>query len=567
MGSKRAEKAKCTDAKRAYKRSAHEKRQAESKNHAEDNEIEAPLRRQMARSFETMMESNKISEKNGLMHQESRGKRQKTSELSVSSSHRNSKPVNVSSNSIAKERKGRRSKIAAADPIPDSGADAVAKVKGNIKANGRHSLGNLDTSSVPAALLSKTDSHENAMSYDDSSDEDTSSQNASSDEDSSDTSDSSDSDDSSDVGTSASDEESSDTDESDQDSSSSDTSSDSDSSSDDDKSSDSDNSSGESADSNKDSTSSDGTSSSDESSVSSDSSDEDSSSKKAKRSKDSSSSDDSSKSDDSSDDHNSPNETSEGGKESSSTDGSSDEVGSSNEKEGDGEGSSPDDEEEAEEYDDNELGGVVNDPLETPDPDAVQKSGVVFCSRIPPFMSISKIRSYFGRYGKVGKIYAEPESISSFKKRVKLGGNKKVKFVHGWIEFLDKKVAKLVAARLNGQPVGEKKRHNFWRDDLWNLKYLPRYKFRDVMEYLHRHKNERKEKLTYHLSQSRKENYNYLEQLEAEKRQKAAEAIRRKKGLDAYTHKLKLRPKEPKPKQNEDSEAKVPTSLLGAIVS
>ncbi|GFE53649.1 pre-rRNA-processing factor esf2 [Babesia ovis] len=193
------------------------------------------------------------------------------------------------------------------------------------------------------------------------------------------------------------------------------------------------------------------------------------------------------------------------------------------------------------------------------------RSGVIFISRIPPFMNVSKIRSYFGKYGKVGKIYAEPESLADYKKRVKMGGNKKLKFVHGWVEFLDKKDAKLVAAHLNGQPVGEKKRHNFWRDDLWNLKYLPRYKFQDVMDYLHQHKSERKEKLSFHLAQSRKENYNYLEQLEAEKHHKEVEARRRKKGLDAYTHKIFIRPKEKK--VNKDSESQVPMNLLGAIIS
>ncbi|GIX66272.1 RNA binding domain protein,putative [Babesia caballi] len=197
----------------------------------------------------------------------------------------------------------------------------------------------------------------------------------------------------------------------------------------------------------------------------------------------------------------------------------------------------------------------------------VDRSGVVFCSRIPPFMNLSKLRTYFGRYGKVGKIYAEPESMSDYKRRVKLGGNKKLKFEHGWIEFLDKAVAKRVAAHLNGQPVGEKKRHNFWRDDLWNLKYLPRYKFRDVMDYLHQHRNERKEKLSYHLAQSRKENYYYLEQLETEKRHKAIEASRRKNGLEAYTHKIHIRPREPPGKPGDEAAAPVPVGLLGAIVS
>ncbi|ORM39765.1 Pre-rRNA-processing protein esf2 [Babesia sp. Xinjiang] len=207
----------------------------------------------------------------------------------------------------------------------------------------------------------------------------------------------------------------------------------------------------------------------------------------------------------------------------------------------------------------------VNDLCNLGEPQ--DRSGVIFCSRIPPFMNISKLRSYFSRYGKVGKIYAEPETLTDYKTRVKHGGNKKLKFVHGWIEFMDKSIAKKVALHLNGQPVGDKKRHNFWRDDLWNLKYLPRYKFRDVMEYLHKHRSERKEKLSYHLAQARKENYNYLEQLEAEKQHKSVEDRRRKQGADAFTYRIHTRPKKQKVKENQDTDKNVPLNLLGAIVS
>lgn len=40
------------------------------------------------------------------------------------------------------------------------------------------------------------------------------------------------------------------------------------------------------------------------------------------------------------------------------------------------------------------------------------------------------------------------------KKRQRMGGNKKKKFTEGWVEFLNKRDAKLVARTLNNQPVG-----------------------------------------------------------------------------------------------------------------
>jgi hypothetical protein len=40
------------------------------------------------------------------------------------------------------------------------------------------------------------------------------------------------------------------------------------------------------------------------------------------------------------------------------------------------------------------------------------------------------------------------------KKRLAFGGNRKRKFTEGWVEFLDKKIARRVATALNGQPIG-----------------------------------------------------------------------------------------------------------------
>jgi ESF2/ABP1 family protein len=47
-------------------------------------------------------------------------------------------------------------------------------------------------------------------------------------------------------------------------------------------------------------------------------------------------------------------------------------------------------------------------------------------------------------------------------KRKKMGGNKRQKFIDGWVEFCDKKIAKRVALNLNGEPIGGAK-SNYWR--------------------------------------------------------------------------------------------------------
>ena len=67
------------------------------------------------------------------------------------------------------------------------------------------------------------------------------------------------------------------------------------------------------------------------------------------------------------------------------------------------------------------------------------------------------------------------------KRRMKFGGNKKQNFTEGWVEFLDKRVAKAIARALNNTPVGCKKR-SYYHDDLWNIKYLSKFRWTHLTE-------------------------------------------------------------------------------------
>jgi len=49
------------------------------------------------------------------------------------------------------------------------------------------------------------------------------------------------------------------------------------------------------------------------------------------------------------------------------------------------------------------------------------------------------------------------------------------------VEFKDKKVARSVAEMLNAQPIGGKKGSR-WRDDVWTMKYLPKFKWNMLTE-------------------------------------------------------------------------------------
>ncbi|UKK00219.2 hypothetical protein MACK_000289 [Theileria orientalis] len=165
-----------------------------------------------------------------------------------------------------------------------------------------------------------------------------------------------------------------------------------------------------------------------------------------------------------------------------------------------------------------------------PYPDLVDElSGIIYISRIPPFMGLSKLRSYFSNFGKVGKVYAHPEPIGQYKKRVKMGGNKRLKFTHAWIQFYDKSIAKNVAKMLNNKPFSDTKRSSFWKYDIWNIKYLPKFKWHHLVEYWSEHKRESKEQLNLLLQRERKRNLRYLEQLEIEKLEHQIELKRKGK--------------------------------------
>ena len=85
--------------------------------------------------------------------------------------------------------------------------------------------------------------------------------------------------------------------------------------------------------------------------------------------------------------------------------------------------------------------------------DSLQR-GVIYISRIPPFMKPNRCRSIFEQYGEVTKLFLSEEDINSRKYRKLHGGNGSKQFKEGWIEYSDKSVAKSVAESLNGQRIG-----------------------------------------------------------------------------------------------------------------
>ncbi len=107
---------------------------------------------------------------------------------------------------------------------------------------------------------------------------------------------------------------------------------------------------------------------------------------------------------------------------------------------------------------------------------AIKKSGVVYLSRIPPFMKPAKLRSLLEPYGKLNRIFLAPEDPAEHTRRVRSGGNKKRSFTEGWVEFVKKKDAKKACDLLNAQIIGGKK-SSWYHDDVWAMKYLSGFKW------------------------------------------------------------------------------------------
>ncbi|KAJ4470065.1 hypothetical protein C8R41DRAFT_777633 [Lentinula lateritia] len=144
---------------------------------------------------------------------------------------------------------------------------------------------------------------------------------------------------------------------------------------------------------------------------------------------------------------------------------------------------------------------------------AQDRAGVIYISRIPPGMRPSKVRHLMSSHGEVGRVYLQQEDAKRAYLRRKYTSTKKPHFTEGWVEFKNKKVARSVAEMLNAQPIGGKKGTR-WRDDVWTMKYLPKFKWNMLTEQVAHEAAIHTAKLRVELSQSRSEQRDYMRNVE-----------------------------------------------------
>ena len=130
----------------------------------------------------------------------------------------------------------------------------------------------------------------------------------------------------------------------------------------------------------------------------------------------------------------------------------------------------------------------------------IKRSGVLYMSRVPIGMKIIDIRRLLEDYG-IQRCYFVP-----LKKKLKNVDGKRVQaYKEGWIEFEDKLYAKLAEYELNGKPIGGNKKC-IYRDELWNLKYLHKFKWNDLVESMTLEKKIQEKKLKMEIKQGDREN-------------------------------------------------------------
>ncbi|KAI0134944.1 hypothetical protein F4814DRAFT_399497 [Daldinia grandis] len=172
---------------------------------------------------------------------------------------------------------------------------------------------------------------------------------------------------------------------------------------------------------------------------------------------------------------------------------------------------------------------------------AVKKSGLIYLSRVPPFMKPAKLRSLLEPYGKINRIFLTPEDPQERSRRIRQGGNKKHMYTDGWVEFVRKEDAKKAVDLLNARTIGGKK-NTYYRDDIWSLLYLKGFKWHNLTEQINSEMAERTSRMRAEISKSTKENKEFVRNIERAKmlegmQTKAAAKRSREKDGSAATSK------------------------------
>lgn len=144
------------------------------------------------------------------------------------------------------------------------------------------------------------------------------------------------------------------------------------------------------------------------------------------------------------------------------------------------------------------------------------KPGIVYLSTVPTGFNVSQTTTFFAEFGRVGRVFLQPD-----KNDKKTGKYNRV-FSEGWVEFTSKKVAKFVAENLNSNPVGGKRKSKAY-DELWNIKYLPSFKWIHLSERLAYEAAVKQQRLRTESSQVKREAEHFKNSVERKRKKSKKE--------------------------------------------
>lgn len=157
------------------------------------------------------------------------------------------------------------------------------------------------------------------------------------------------------------------------------------------------------------------------------------------------------------------------------------------------------------------------------------KPGVIYLSRIPPYMAPAKVRSLLAVHGPISRVFLTPEPPSVYLARKNSHkGNKKRSYVDGWVEFGHKRHAKACVDAINGNIIGGKK-GGWYRDDVWNARYLRGFGWDDLMAGVRGEEREREERVRVGLAREARERGAYLKNVERARVQETREDKKKRK--------------------------------------
>ena len=159
--------------------------------------------------------------------------------------------------------------------------------------------------------------------------------------------------------------------------------------------------------------------------------------------------------------------------------------------------------------------------------------GVIYLSSIPPYLRPSALRNLLTQRGfsPIARLFLAPASKHTRGPKSQSTSTKSSKrqlYSEGWVEFASKSTAKRCAETLNAAPVGGKK-GGFYRDDIWNMKYLRGMRWDELMAGVREERREEEGRRDEERLVLARETKRFVEGVERGRKMKGIEGSRAKK--------------------------------------